>query len=1059
MARRVARGTAVTAPAPDSHRGGAAAPPWAVVVTAGFTLAAGGMLHPWALGQASWSVAVSVEAAGSPWWLASLALAATLIAVSVLVNGWRQITLRRLAAVAGIPAVGVAGAASITAEPGAGPGAVLAFGGASLVVLAAAASPDDGPSRMDRSGGGTLAAVLLLLVAVALPWSTPDGATGAYAAAADAGGLFVWAIVLLGAAALAATTFAARTVTSHGLGLIAALATFPTVWVMTSVEHVDRTSPAALLALVAGAALAIAALDALMRVAEAPTPEPPNGGVVPAEPSGHRWIASIAAVLGGLALHAVAAPWVLGPTFTARDALVLAPAGWGGDVIGAMPVLVLLVGAPVVVVAAGWLGARAIAVGATVIGAAVVAVAAVPVAAGGPFTATATVAAVLGALAAGLGVVATVVAARSGPRGVGPAVAAVVPALMLVFAGVPDPSPRTDGPFEVLHGGGSPARVGVLASTTAALGERSLGDSLGRHPVLLDGAPGLVTTSGSYLLSGGRPLPLRAGAGVAGLIAQHDHRVVIHGPEGGPIGLWDPVTEERTALNHVFGLAASPGGRVLIRSAADDEAAGRWYESDRAGLDRWSTGEEVDLTSEREWSLAPIVNGAVDDVVLATDGATYVNRLGAVGRVEPDGRRTPVVGGRCDPSHLVAGPGVAESRPRHGRVVADDGGGLWFTRPAPEERSSWLHAQLLFRADPDGTVEVVDHPVRHVEAMTAVDGDLLILEGGGRLLRLSDAVAALSPLPPPECDEPDEPQVVGEAFARRLLLEDSSLSRTVPVSTAGTVVGLDPVDGRRIMRGGPDGTWTTASEVPEDRMLAGSLVVRPDGSVRWLERPVGSSDGDGWVLRGLDAAGDLLPDIEVQVPADVVADDVVTFDAADDEVVVTTRREVIRLGAGGASGRPAEVEIDVTAVLGDDGRVHVVLDGVLHEVVDGEVVRVGFAEGHGVDRPHTLAAAIGDGAGVDELPVPATAITPAEDGGLVVATSLGFVHLDAERRPTLLLDPDTELPRGRTPVPEEVGTARRLGTGRAEPAWYVVDGHVVVRNGDVLGFEVVVALP
>lgn len=1039
--------------------------PWVIVAGVGFVVALGGLVHPWRLSYTGWAIATSVERAWWPWWPIWLLITAVIVVAAAVRDRPRSFPHPALALLGAVPAAGLPAPAANVVQ---GPGAALAFGGVSLVALAVAVQGQDRPDRLTRSGRVALAAVVLLVVASALPWSHSDPDVGTFAVAADQGWWLVWAIGLLGATSLATSALVARTVATSAGGIAAAAGVLVVVWWGAGVDRFDRSSPGVLLALAAGAVLLAAAVLGHRALRRQPEHDPAVTAKDPEAPApGGRWATPLAvgaALLAWVALLAASAPWVLGPSFETRrgSTHLVAPSAWGGDLVGEVALPAVVLGFPVVVLAVAWLGRRALPAAAVIVGAAVAAAAAGPVVAGGPFTGVATAAVVLGAAAVLAGVVAAVTTS-SGIARLAPVLA--LPALAL-FA-VPDLGPATDGPYEVLQGGDQPLRVGAVATTTnvrSALPWTS--DDLGRYPVQLDGTIAVVTSDGSYRLVDGRVMP------------SEPEEVRAPVDQTGDFLVEEPLVGEARALRglrdgmvvgprEVERVAVSTDGRVAVRTLGRLAGeGGRWFETDlETFVAPIEDPDDEPSPDDPSWVPAPIVTLDVDEAAVLAGDATYLVGPEHVHLASPDGRRVPVLGGDCEASSRAVGTRVRFGGPVRARVDAGPDGSLWFAEWAPSP-SDGPWGDVVYRRSPDGALEVIDHPLGEVESLEVTgDGDLLVIETDGRLLRLPDAASALSPLPPPDegCEAADDPVTVLEVTHRRLGPGDTSASRTVPVDTAGTLVGLDPVDARRILRGDRDGTSELAAEVPMDRVLDSSFVVRPDGSVRWLERPADDPEARTRVLRGLAPDGAALPEEELELPA--LDGPTGILDLSEDRVLfvmwASRTRSLVLAGADGPETVELPSDVAVAPVLRDDGRAYVVSGGRLHELVSDDLVVVGFGadvadEDAEVDAA-TLAGELDAGVSLDELTVRADSAVAAPDGGLVVATVHGFVHLDADDRPTLLLAGDAD---GGDPTEDPaVRAAGAVVRSRDAAPWYVIDGQVVVRRSDRLGIDVVAAVP
>ncbi|MTV26515.1 hypothetical protein FTX61_13995 [Nitriliruptoraceae bacterium ZYF776] len=1041
--------------------------PWLVVAAVGFALALGGAFLPWryAEGQA---VFTEVPRLWWPWWPIWLVVAAVSVAAAARREYPRDVPAPALALVGLVPAAALAG---LSGSQTRGAGAALAFGGAALAAVAVTFAREGAPPRLTVGGRMAVAALAALVVASALPWSVPDADTGAFAVLTTEGwGWVVWLVGALAATALTTVVFLDRTGTTSAAGTAAATGVVVTVLRTAAQEPFDVAAPGVLLAGGAGIALLAAVLvarredlgpartrhAATRHVAPRRGPIRGDGGAEPEPRSTWGRVAGpAAAVLAWAALLAGSAPWLTGPTYPVRDdhEVAFAPVAWGGDLVGTLPLLAVSIALVVVVAVVAVVGREALGAGAAVVGAAVAAAAAGPVLAGGPLTWAPYGALVLGVLA----VVAGTAAALASSSRVWRIAPVVALAGLALFAPV-DLAPATDGPFEVLQGGEAPVRVGAVASGTRLGGREALPDELARFPVVLDGAPGLVLDEGparrpvSYHIVDGRILPMPTSA--AAVRGQLGQRLL-------QAGTLDPsitvVTELSTGEGRsVHGLEVVPAPHadrmlVRVRSGIDDA----WYEIDRATFDTVVETGDPRVVESAAMPASPVVPSGDDELVLLGADVTYVARPGRVDRVEADGRRLPFVGTGCVAADTAVEFG--HGRARAGRVVLDADDHLWFpVADATGER--W--AERLHRVAPDGTVEMIDHPLGAVESLVvSADGDLLVVEGvEGRLLRVPEPASHLVPADagasPDGCRDDLAPEVVAAPVLGRLAVDTQARSRWVGVDADGSAVGLDATDPSRIVRIAPDGAVETVAEVATGRVVAGSIGVRPDGSLWWFERLVGDQGfaSSRWVLRGTDATGD--PHDDVTVDLGEVGDVPLgaRVDAGDGGAVIVTRTEVLGVGADGVrrlAATPEDARIG-GVVRHDDGRIHVLADGQVLEVVGGELRLVGFGVEDGASPDLAALAASGDG--VDELVTEAGAILGAGDGGLVVATATGLVHLDPDGRPDVLGGTDVTDPS--FDALRDVATGLSRGVG-----WSVVDGAVLVPGPGGLGFEVVAELP
>ncbi len=479
-------------------------------------------------------------------------------------------------------------------------------------------------------------------------------------------------------------------------------------------------------------------VDAGGAAGPAPTRRPP------------RWWPAAAGALAVLAAAAFALPWWraergasllgAGPVRTA------APDVWTGtEVAGlravlvvALAVVALAVSALAAVRASGAAGARS---GVAATGAAAAACGAAALVGWGPTTAP-------GAwLAAGTGLAAVGVALLR--RGAARARVVVTTAVLAAAAAlaVPEAEPRADrtefGPF-VSVAGTTPDRT-ALRSGAGGLYGRSRGST----PVVVDGAPGLVT-DGAVVVAGPR--------GRARVLA----RTGLGAPP--PLGTAGDLLVRWVAADAVAATDLRPGGPqdVVVRDVATASPVGDdgsvWLTSD---VDPVGTVRRFDAAVYRDqqdlsatWlpvvtirnppgegpldvrAVRPVPGGALRvgdgqriELLSATAAGIAVRPLtGAVGPESCRGARFAGTGGL--------------------RVVAADATGVWF--PTVDGR--------LAHVGPDGAVRAVEAPLPSPLDALAVPGDGTVLftaggvpgDGPLTLWRLPDAAAALGG-PVPAC--------------------------------------------------------------------------------------------------------------------------------------------------------------------------------------------------------------------------------------------------------------------------------------------------------------------
>lgn len=731
--------------------------PWVVVAAVGLVLVSGGLVLPWQLALADDAIAVPLDPRWWPWFLALLLPAVVVLGVAAWRGQPRGVVRAGVALLFVVPAAWIVTTSSPLAH---GPGAVLALGGVGLLALAAALPEPPGHRRPTPATGGAIAATALLVVATALPWSVADPETGTFALPADEGWTLVGTIWLLAAVSLTITALRDRTVVGSWIAVAAAAAAIVAIGMGAGDDSLDRSSPGVRLALVAGTALLAAAI-VRRREDDATRVESSGEG---ARPARRAWAAG-AASAAWLALVAASAPWVhgppaewdSGPVVPAASPVPVVPVAWGADLVGQPAVQIIVVGAAMVALVVGWVGGRALPAASSVVGVAVTAVTAGPVMAGGPFTATATASLVLGVAATAVG---TAIAVVGGTGMVRLAPLVALPGVALLS--VPDLTPEQDGPYEVLQDGGGSLRPGAVATgTTIPTTSSRLDPTVGRYPIWLDDRPGVATLDGSYWIDEGRITPIAGDQVLEATWAdQVGHHLVQEFAGDRAVSLRDLRSDEPDVrIEGVDRLAISPNGLVLLRPATRTGAAeSQWYEGDLAAYaeaEAAVTGGAsigVILADDPAWTPLPIATGdESESVIVADDDALYVVGPSSVERVLPDGRRVPVLGGQCHPTSQAAGTYVNFGRwgtPVRRRLDPDADGALWFARLGPPDAD---RGDYVYRVSPDGRLEIVDHPLGHVESLeTTGDGGLLLTDDWGRLLHLPDATSSLSPLPDPD---------------------------------------------------------------------------------------------------------------------------------------------------------------------------------------------------------------------------------------------------------------------------------------------------------------------